>query len=43
MVWQNAWLVSGKELIASTQVRETNSDYVGNLKRENGDLKQAVT
>ena len=40
--WSKDFLEAGKKRLSGDTVREANTDEVGNLKRENGDLKQAV-
>ena len=40
--WSKDFLEAGKKQLAGDTVREANTDEVTGLKRENGDLKQAV-
>ena len=40
--WSKDFLEAGKERLSGDSVREANTDEVSGLKRENGDLKQAV-
>ena len=40
--WSKDFLEAGKKRLSGDTVREANTDEVSGLKRENGDLKQAV-
>ena len=40
--WSKDFLEAGKKRLSGDTVREANTDEVTGLKRENGDLKQAV-
>ena len=40
--WSKDFLEAGKKRLSGDTVREANADEVTGLKRENGDLKQAV-
>jgi len=40
--WSKDFLEAGKKRLASDTTREANTSEVGDIKRENGDLKQAV-
>jgi len=40
--WSKYFLAAGKKRMSGGTVREANTEEVGNLKRENGDLKQAM-
>ena len=41
--WSKDFLETGRKRMSGNTVREANTDEVTGLKRENGDLKQAVT
>jgi len=41
-VWSKDFLEAGKKRLSGDTVREVNTDEVSGLKRENGDLRQAV-
>ena len=40
--WSKDFLEAGKKRLAGDTTREANTSEVGDIKRENGDLKQAV-
>ena len=40
--WSKDFLEAGKKCLSGDTVREANTDEVTGLKRENGELKQAV-